>query len=242
MEAIPRSFSYKGGDSLRIKFKSDIIELKPTKILAVAKNYVKHINELKLTVPTEPKIFLKPPSSLLGNDGVVFLPEASERIDYEVELAAIIEKKCRRVSKKEALDYVLGFTVFNDITARDIQAREMKEGMPWDIAKGFDTFAPIGPEIVPAEDIDSHNLDIWLKLNGETKQNSNTQNMIFSVEDLISYLSHIMTLEPLDIIATGTPEGVGPIKEGDNVECGVEGIGILKFTVKNEKMEVRCQK
>jgi len=200
----------------------------------VAKNYVKHIDELKLSMPEDPKIFLKPPSSLIGNNGVVILPKASERIDYEVELAVIIKDRCRKVSKEEALRHILGFTVFNDITARDIQAREMKEGMPWDIAKGYDTFAPIGTEIIPAEDVDCHNLDIYLKLNGETKQSSNTRNMIFSVEDLISYLSDVMTLEPMDIIATGTPEGVGPMNAGDNVECGVEGIGILKFTVEDE--------
>lgn len=220
---------------MKIKFGCDLIELKPTKILAVAKNYVKHINELKLSMPSDPKIFLKPPSALIGNDGVVEIPKASERVDYEVELAAIIKDRCWRVPKDQALEHVLGFTVFNDVTARDIQAREMKEGMPWDIAKGFNTFAPIGPEIIPASDVDCHNLDIYLKLNGETKQNSNTENMIFSVEDLISYLSHVMTLEPMDIIATGTPEGVGPMKGGDTVESGIEGIGVLGFSVEDEK-------
>ena len=208
--------------------------MKSTKILAVAKNYVKHIDELKLSIPGEPKIFLKPPSALIGDNGVVVIPKSSARVDYGVELAVIIKEECRKVEKEEALDYVLGFTVFNDITARDIQAKEMKEGMPWDIAKGYDTFAPVGPRIIPAGDVDCHNLNIYLKLNGETKQNSNTKNMIFSVEDLISYLSHVMTLEPMDIIATGTPEGVGPIKNGDIVECGIEGIGVLKFKVKDE--------
>jgi 2-keto-4-pentenoate hydratase/2-oxohepta-3-ene-1,7-dioic acid hydratase in catechol pathway len=219
---------------VKIKFKGKLIELKPTKILAVAKNYVKHINELKLSVPDDPKIFLKPPSAMIGNNGVVIIPKMSERVDYEVELAAIIKDRCWKVSKEKALDYVLGFTIFNDVTARDIQAREMKEGMPWDIAKGFDTFAPIGPEVIPAEYVDCHSLNIWLKLNEEMKQNSNTKNMIFSVEYLISYLSHVMTLEPMDIIATGTPEGVGPMKEGDFVECGIEDIGILKFKVESE--------
>jgi len=220
---------------VKIKFKEKLIELKPTKILAVAKNYVKHINELKLSVPDDPKIFLKPPSSLIGHNGAVVIPKASERVDYEVELAVVIKERCWKISQEQALDYVLGFTVFNDITARDIQAREMKEGMPWDIAKGFNTFAPIGPEIIPVSDIDCHNLDIYLKINGETRQNSNTKNMIFSVEDLICYLSHIMTLEPMDIIATGTPEGVGPMKTGDVIECGIENIGILRFSAKDEQ-------
>lgn len=219
---------------VKIKFKGKLIELKPTKILAVAKNYVKHINELKLSVPDDPKIFLKPPSSLIGHNGAVVIPKASERVDYEVELAVVIKERCWKISQEQALDYVLGFTVFNDITARDIQAKEMKESMPWDIAKGYNTFAPVGPEIIPAGDIDCHNLNIWLKLNGEIKQNSNTKNMIFSVEYLISYLSNVMTLEPMDIIAAGTPEGVGPIKDGDIVECGIEGIGVLKFKVENE--------
>jgi 2-keto-4-pentenoate hydratase/2-oxohepta-3-ene-1,7-dioic acid hydratase in catechol pathway len=196
---------------------------------------VKHISELKLSVPSEPKIFLKPPSSLIGNNDVVVIPRASKQVDYEVELAAIIKKQCWKVSKGKALDYVLGFTVFNDITARDIQAREMKEGMPWDIAKGFNTFAPVGPEIVPVEALDCNNLNIWLKVNGEMRQNSNTKNMIFSVEDLICYLSNIMTLEPLDIVATGTPEGVGSMKAGDIIESGIESIGILNFTVEDEK-------
>lgn len=196
---------------------------------------MKHINELELSVPAEPKIFLKPPSSLIGNNGIVIIPNASERVDYEVELAAIIKERCWKVSKEEALDYVLGFTVFNDVTARDIQAKEMKEGMPWDIAKGFNTFAPIGPEIIPVGDIDCHGLNIWLKLNGEVKQNSNTANMIFSVEDLIIYLSHIMTLEPMDIIAAGTPEGVGPMRAGDEIESGIDGIGVLKFSVEDEE-------
>jgi len=220
---------------VKLKFKGDLIELKPTKILAVAKNYRKHIDELELSLPDDPKIFLKPPSALIGNNGVVIIPKASKRVDYEVELAVIMKEGCWKVSKEEALNYVLGFTVFNDVTARDIQAKEMKEGMPWDIAKGFNTFAPVGPEIIPTDDVDCHNLNIWLKLNGEIKQNSNTENMIFSVEDLIVYLSNIMTLEPMDIIATGTPEGVGSIKAGDFVESGIEGIGILKFTAEDEK-------
>jgi 2-keto-4-pentenoate hydratase/2-oxohepta-3-ene-1,7-dioic acid hydratase in catechol pathway len=190
---------------------------------------------LELSLPEEPKFFLKPPSALIGNNDVVILPKASKRVDYEVELAAIIKERCWKVSKEEALNYVFGFTVFNDVTARDIQAKEMKEGMPWDIAKGFNTFAPIGPEIIPTDEVDCHNLNIWLKLNEEMKQNSNTENMIFSVEDLIVYLSNVMTLEPMDIIATGTPEGVGSMNAGDIVESGIEGIGVLKFTAEDEE-------
>jgi 2-keto-4-pentenoate hydratase/2-oxohepta-3-ene-1,7-dioic acid hydratase in catechol pathway len=224
----------KEGILVKLKFKEGFIELKPTKILAVAKNYKKHIDELELSMPEDPKIFLKPPSALIGNNDVVILPKSSKRVDYEVELAAIIKKQCWKVSEEEALNYILGFTVFNDVTARDIQAREMKEGMPWDIAKGFNTFAPIGPEIIPVDKIDCHHLHIWLKLNEEIKQNSNTENMIFSVEDLIVYLSNIMTLEPMDIIATGTPEGVGSMNAGDIVESGIEDIGVLKFTVEDE--------
>lgn len=220
---------------MKLKFKGDLIDLKPTKILAVAKNYKKHIDELELSLPEDPKIFLKPPSALIGNNGIVVLPRASKRVDYEVELGVIIKKRCWKVPEEKVLEYVHGFTVFNDVTARDIQAREMKEGMPWDVAKGFNTFAPIGPEIIPVDEVKFDNLNIWLKVNGKKKQNSNTRNMIFSVEDLISYLSNIMTLEPMDIIATGTPEGVGPMKGGDVVESGIENIGVLKFTVQAEE-------
>jgi len=211
------------------------IELKPTKIIGLARNYRAHAEEMGASVPKEPKIFLKPPSSLIGNNGVVFLPKISARVDYEVELAVIMKDRCRHTPSEDAEKNILGYTVIIDITARDIQEEAKKEGMPWTAAKGFDTFAPIGPELIPAHRIDATDLDIWLKVNGEYKQRSNTKKMIFQVTELITFISGIMTLEPMDIIATGTPEGVGPMKGGDLIEAGIEGIGVLTFRAEQER-------
>lgn len=210
------------------------IELNTTKIVAAAKNYRKHIEEMDSTIPDEPKIFLKPPSALIGNGGIVILPAFSERVDYEVELSVVMKKKCRNVTPQEFRNYVLGYTVFVDVTARDIQQKDREEGMPWSVSKGFDTFAPIGPEIIPHEELNPGNLEISLKLNGEFKQKSNTKYMIFNIEMLGAFISRIMTLEPMDIIATGTPEGVGPMKDGDMIEAAIENIGVLEFSVKRE--------
>ena len=139
------------------------------------------------------------------------------------------------VTMKDAEKYIFGYSVFLDITARDLQNEAKKKGLPWSVSKGFDTFAPIGPKVVPKEDINIGNLEIWLKVNGETKQRGNTGDMIFSVPYLISYISGIMTLEPGDVIATGTPSGVGPLHPGDIVEGYIEGIGILREKVVKER-------
>jgi len=210
------------------------VELRPTKIICLAQNYRAHAHEMGASVPREPKIFLKPPSSLIGNNGVVFLPKMSARVDYEVELAAIMKDRCQHILYEDAEKSILGYTVIVDVTARDIQEEAKKAGMPWTVAKGFDTFAPIGPKLIPVQRVDVGNLDIWLKLNGEYRQQSNTKNMIFSVQELVVYISRIMTLEPMDIIATGTPEGVGPMKDGDFIEAGIEEIGVLRFRTKRE--------
>lgn len=218
-----------------MEFNDGEIDLKPTKIIAVARNYKKHAQEMEESVPSEPKIFLKPPSALIMNNDAVILPAISERVDYEVELAVIIKNSCRDISEDKVRENILGYTIFVDVTARDIQRKAMEAGLPWTIAKGFDTFAPIGRRIIQADKIDVSNLDIWLKVNGEYKQQSNTRNMVFSPEELISFISNIMTLEPMDIIATGTPEGVGPMNDGDVIEAGIEGIGKLAFRVEKEK-------
>lgn len=185
-------------------------------------------------VPAGPQFFLKPPSALIGDGGVVILPKKSRRVDHEVELAVIMKSICRRVSAGTALTHVFGYAVTVDITARDIQAEAKKAGMPWTVAKGFDTFAPTGPCIVPAESIDSGNLSLWLKVNGDMRQQSTTAHMIHSVAELIAFISNIMTLEPLDIICTGTPQGVGPLHAGDTIEAGIDGIGVLRFRVEQE--------
>ncbi len=211
------------------------IELKPTKIVAAARNYQAHAEEMKAESPREPKFFLKPPSSLLAKNGEVILPKASARVDHEVELAVIMKTKTKKVKPENVKEKILGYTILVDVTARDIQASAKEKGMPWTIAKGFDTFAPIGPRIVPVGEIDFRNLDIWLRVNGAYKQRGNTSQMIFSVEELVSFISNIMTLEPMDVIATGTPSGVGPMNDGDVVEAGIAGIGVLRFKAVRER-------
>ena len=211
------------------------MDLIPTKIVAVARNYGAHAEEMGSSVSEDPTIFLKPPSSLVGNNGTVILPAVSKRVDHEVELAVVMKTRCGKVSQEEAYDYVMGYTILVDVTARDMQAEAKKKGISWAVSKGFDTFAPTGPRIVPPDATDPHDVDIWLKVNGVYKQRGNTKDMIFTVGDLISYISHVMTLEPMDIIATGTPEGVGPMEDGGVIEAGIEGIGVLTFTARKEK-------
>ncbi|MBU7035179.1 MAG: fumarylacetoacetate hydrolase family protein [Theionarchaea archaeon] len=220
---------------MMLEYKNAQVDLAPTKIVAVARNYRAHAEEMGSPVPEIPTIFLKPPSSLIGDDGVIVLPAASQRVDHEVELAVVMKDRCKNVSAREALDFVMGYTVFIDVTARDLQAEARKKGLSWAVSKGFDTFAPIGPKIVAKDEIDPHNLDIWLKINGVYRQNGTTQDMLFPVDELISHITGIMTLEPMDIIATGTPEGVGPMVEGDVVEAGIEGIGVLTAAVQRDR-------
>lgn len=219
---------------MELKFGNQTMDFRPTKIIAVARNYHEHAKEMGSKILTEPRFFLKPPSSLIGDGGTIILPKESERVDHEVELAVIIGKRCSKITSEDAGRYILGYSILIDVTARDLQADAKKNGMPWTISKGYDTFAPFGPRIVPAVGIDPGNLSIRLKINGETRQQGNTRDMIFSVSELISYISHIMTLEPMDIIATGTPEGVGPINDNDTIEAWIDGIGTLKINTKRE--------
>jgi 2-keto-4-pentenoate hydratase/2-oxohepta-3-ene-1,7-dioic acid hydratase in catechol pathway len=205
------------------------LDLKPTKIIAVARNYRAHAEEMGAELPSQPSFFLKPPSSLLPHKGDVILPRTSTLVEHEVELAVIIGSVAKRLVPKEVKEKILGYTVLVDVTARDIQAEAKKKGMPWTVAKGYDTFAPVGPRVVAGRALDDHTLDIWLKVNGEFRQKGNTSQMIFPVEQIVSYISHIMTLEPMDIIATGTPSGVGPMVHGDVIEAGIEHIGVLQF-------------
>ena len=199
-----------------------MLNINPTKIVCVGLNYRDHAEELNMEIPEEPIIFLKPTSSIIYNEDRVVLPKKSKRVDHEVELAVVIGKKCKDVKKEDVLDYIMGYTILNDVTARDIQKRDGQ----WTRAKSFDTFCPIGPRVV--RDIDPGNLDIQLRVNGEVRQKSNTKNMIFTVEELIEFISEVMTLYPNDIISTGTPPGVGRLRRGDVVECEIEGIGVLR--------------
>ena len=219
---------------MKIEFEGGNFDLKPTKIVAVARNYRAHAEEMRADVPAEPSFFLKPPSSLLPHKGEVILPKTSTRVDHEVELAVIMKTGARKIAPVNVKESILGFTVMVDVTARDIQSKAKQAGMPWTIAKGFDTFAPIGPRIVSAGALDERNLEIWLKINGEDRQRGNTDQMIFTVEQLVSFISRVMTLEPMDIIATGTPAGVGPMQDGDMIEAGIEGIGMLRFRAVRE--------
>jgi 2-keto-4-pentenoate hydratase/2-oxohepta-3-ene-1,7-dioic acid hydratase in catechol pathway len=193
----------------------------PTKVVAVGLNYRDHAEELHLALPEEPLLFMKPSTSVIGPGDPVLLPPQSRRVDYEAELGIVIAKTARRVGLDEARDYILGYTCLNDITARDLQT---KDGQ-WTRAKGFDTFCPIGPWI--DTEIDPADLGVELYLNGERKQRSRTSNLIFSPAELVAFISGIMTLQPGDVIATGTPSGIGPMKHGDNVEVRIEGIGSL---------------
>ncbi|NJE46113.1 FAA hydrolase family protein [Thermococcus sp. GR7] len=216
---------------LRLPFRDTYYEIRPTKIIALAKNYAEHAKEMESDVPERPVFFLKPPSALIGPNSTIVLPRMSKRVDHEVELAVIIGKRARNVPAKKALDYVLGYTILLDITARDLQAEARKSGMPWTLSKGFDTFAPVGPRVVDKRELDISDLEIGLKVNGELRQLGRTSEMVFKVPELIEYISSVMTLEPGDIIATGTPAGVGPLRHGDRIEAWIEGIGTLEADV-----------
>ncbi|WP_297549016.1 fumarylacetoacetate hydrolase family protein [Thermococcus sp.] len=219
---------------VRLPFRDTYYELRPSKIVALAKNYAEHAREMGSDVPERPVFFLKPPSALIGPGEPIILPRMSKRVDHEVELAVIIGRRARRVPAGKAMDYVLGYTILLDITARDLQAEAREKGLPWTIAKGFDTFAPVGPRIVDRRELRIDDLEIGLKVNGQLRQLGRTSEMIFKVPELIEYISSIMTLEPGDIIATGTPAGIGPLRHGDRVEAWIEGIGRVEFDVLSE--------
>lgn len=199
----------------------------PGKIVAVGLNYRDHAQEMGIEIPKEPILFMKPSTSVIGHLDAIRYPAQASRVDYEAELAVVIGKECRDVKAANAREYILGYTCFNDVTARDLQA---KDGQ-WTRAKSFDTFAPIGPWIVTNLE-DPHNLTVRAYLNGELKQSSNTANLIFNVYELIEFISHVMTLNPGDVIATGTPSGIGPMNIGDEVAIEIQGIGILENKVR----------
>ena len=202
-----------------------------SKILCVARNYADHAKEMGTPVPKEPIFFLKPTTALLPNGGTILLPPQSKRVEVETELAVMLGAGGIGVPAEEAMRLIAGYSVFFDITARDLQAKAREDGSPWTAAKGFDTFAPISAT-VPAERVsDPHALAIRLKVNGVVRQDSNTEQMIFRIPRLIEAASQIMTLEAGDVIATGTPAGVWPIVPGDRLEADIEGVGTLRCTV-----------
>ncbi len=193
----------------------------PTKIVAIGLNYHSHAKEVGQPAPDEPIMFYKPSSSVIGPEDKIYNP-GSTRVDYEAELGAVIKAQASKVSEKDAMKYVLGYTCFNDVSARDWQ----KNDSQWARAKGADTFAPFGPWI--ETDLDPGNVMLEAYLNGECKQRVNTSDLIFPVAALVSYVSQFITLFPGDVIATGTPAGISPMKSGDTIEIKVEGIGTLR--------------
>lgn len=203
----------------------------PTKIVAIGLNYFDHAKEFNSQIPEEPLIFMKPPSAIIPGGELIKLPSISKRVDYEAELVIVIKEKTKNVEEDEAPDSILGFTCGNDVTARDLQK---KDGQ-WIRSKSFDTFAPIGPWIIPAKRIDPNNLNILAKKNGEVVQCSNTSKLIFNPYKLVSFVSKVMTLLPGDLIMTGTPSGVGPLKNGDCIEIEIENIGTLRNYVMDDK-------
>ncbi len=198
----------------------------PSKVVAVGLNYRDHAEELGYAIPDEPIIFLKPASAVIGPGGTIIHPETSMRVDYEAELGVVIKDRIRNIGPDEARDHILGYTCANDVTARDLQK---KDGQ-WTRAKSFDTFCPVGPWI--ETDLNPEDLLVESYLNNERKQSSRTSKFIFNIPYLVSFISEIMTLYPGDLIITGTPSGIGPMKPGDEIEVRIEGVGSLINAVK----------
>lgn len=197
----------------------------PTKIIALGLNYHEHAKELGMAVPSSPLTFLKPSTAVVGHGENIIYPSSSARVDYEGELAVVIKKSAWRVAVEDVPEYILGYTCFNDVTARDLQSSDAQ----WTRAKGFNTFAAVGPWI--ETELDPVNLTVETYLNGKLKQRGKTGDLIYSIADIINFISHVMTLLPGDIIATGTPPGVGPMYPGDTVEVKIKSIGTLRNSV-----------
>ncbi len=200
--------------------------VRPSKIVCIGRNYAAHAAERQAEVPDEPMLFLKPPSALIGPHAAIEIPANAGRVDHEAELAVIIGKQAKNVTRDAALTYVLGYTCANDVSARDYQK---KDGQ-WGRAKGFDTFCPLGPWI--NTDLNSADRAVRCLVNGEVRQDSRTASMIFDVPALIAFISHVMTLLPGDLILTGTPAGVSPLADGDRVTIEIEGVGALHNPVR----------
>ena len=208
--------------------------INPTKIICIGINYMDHIEETKLPIPKEPVLFPKTLNCLIGDGDPIIYPKLLfnnrklKRVDYEVELAFIIKDKCKDVPKSETYNHIMGYSVFNDVTARKMQTKDIISQLPWFRSKSLDTFGPIGPRIASVEEIqDPHDLKIELKVNGEVKQSSNTKHLLFKIPDLMEYITSLFTMEPGDIVATGTPSGISPILPGDLIEATIEKIGTL---------------
>jgi 2-keto-4-pentenoate hydratase/2-oxohepta-3-ene-1,7-dioic acid hydratase in catechol pathway len=197
----------------------------PSKIVAVGRNYAEHAKELGNEAPSEPIIFLKPPTAVISPNATIIRPPQSQRVDFEGELAMVIGQPARNIHRDDWRSVILGFTCANDVTARDLQKKDVQ----FTRGKSFDTFCPLGPCI--ETDLDPAALSLRTRVNGETKQNGNTHDMVFDCATIVEFITSIMTLNPGDVILTGTPAGVGPLNAGDRVEVEIEGIGVLRNDV-----------
>jgi 2-keto-4-pentenoate hydratase/2-oxohepta-3-ene-1,7-dioic acid hydratase in catechol pathway len=205
---------------------------RPPRIIALGLNYAAHAAETGKATPTNPIFFAKASTAVIGPEEPVVCPRGAGRVDHEVELAVVIGRAGRRITRRKAWSHIAGYTILNDVTARDLQTRDMAASRPWFISKSYDTFAPMGPCIALPDDVpDPGQLSISLRVNGEVRQRSTTSDLVFGVPELIHRLSRHITLEPGDVIATGTPSGISPIEPGDVMEAEVEGIGVLRNPV-----------
>lgn len=207
-----------------------------TKIIGVGRNYAAHAKELGNAVPKAPVLFLKPTSSYLKNGGTIEIPHNESSLHHEVELAVVIAKKARDVSESSAMDYVAGYALALDMTARDLQSAAKSAGLPWSLAKGQDTFTPISPILPKTAVPNPDDLELWLKVDEEIRQKGSTKDMIFKLPFLISFISSYMTLFEGDVILTGTPPGVGPVKEGQKITAGITGLMDVEFNVGKRKI------
>ncbi|MEQ9399118.1 MAG: fumarylacetoacetate hydrolase family protein [Longimicrobiales bacterium] len=205
------------------------MSVRPTKIVCVGRNYAKHAQELGNEVPDEPLIFLKPPSAVVADGEAIVRPRGAGRVDFEGEIGLVMGRRARKVAADDAWAYVSELVPLNDVTARDLQRSDGQ----WTRAKGFDTFCPVGTP-VPLNDIDVGALAVVTRVNGQVRQEADASDMVFDIPTLVAHISGIMTLEPGDIIATGTPEGIGPLEAGDEVEVEVRGVGTVRNPVQDE--------
>ena len=204
------------------------------KVICLARTYHKHAQEMQSEVPAEPILFLKPESSIIFSHQSIILPKMSTSVHYEIELGIVIGKQGKHIPEHKAMDYVFGYVVALDVTARDIQTVAKKKGWPWSIAKGFDTFAPISDVVLASPDIDPHHQQLILTVNGSIKQQSNTKYLSHSIPAILSFISQVMTLKRGDLILTGTPEGVGELHDGDTIEAKLGNLCSLVVTVKKQ--------
>jgi 5-carboxymethyl-2-hydroxymuconate isomerase len=218
----------------RILFRASEKSFSVGKILCLGRNYAAHAQEMSAPVPESPVVFLKPATAIINDGDNVVIPHMSADLHHEVEMVIVIGRAGKDVQVADAYNYVDGYAVGLDMTLRDVQAEAKKKGLPWTVAKGFDTSAPVSYAVEKERVSNPHSLTLSLNINGVRRQHSNTANMIFKIDFLVSYLSTIFTLEPGDLIFTGTPEGVGPVRSGDVLEAELEGVGTLRVGVTDQ--------